>query len=89
MPKIYWNFTSEKVLTLDWIEGFSIREKDTLIVKGLLNIIQYILNNETKEEIMKLNIEDILNNVGLGNSITSQRTNGLINALNKIKKEIN
>ena len=64
-------------------------DSDTLIVKGLLNIIQYILNNETKEEIMKLNIEDILNNVGLGNSITSQRTNGLINALNKIKKEIN
>ena len=66
-----------------------ITDSDTLIVKGLLNIIQYILNNETKEEIMKLNIEDILNNVGLGNSITSQRTNGLINALNKIKKEIN
>ena len=66
-----------------------ITDSDTLIVKGLLNIVQYILNNETKKEIMKLNIEDILTNIGLGNSITSQRTNGLINALNKIKKEIN
>ena len=26
IPKIYWNFTSEEVLTLDWIEGVSIRE---------------------------------------------------------------
>jgi len=66
-----------------------ITDSDTLIVKGLLNIIQYIINDETKEEIIKLNIEDILSNIGLGNSITSQRTNGLINALNKIKKEIN
>ena len=64
-------------------------DSDTLIVKGLLNIIQYILDNETKEEIKKLSIDDILNNIGLENSITSQRTNGLINALNKIKKEIN
>ena len=25
VPKIYWNYTTEKVLTLDWIEGISIR----------------------------------------------------------------
>ena len=30
VPKIYWNFTSEEVLTLDWIEGVSIREKNEL-----------------------------------------------------------
>jgi len=24
VPKIYWNFTSEEILTLDWIEGISI-----------------------------------------------------------------
>ena len=27
VPNIYWNFTSEEVLTLDWIDGVSIREK--------------------------------------------------------------
>ena len=26
VPKIYWNFTSENVMTLDWVEGISIRE---------------------------------------------------------------
>ena len=32
VPKIYWNFTSESVLTLDWVDGISIREKDKLMV---------------------------------------------------------
>ena len=63
-------------------------DSDTLIVKGLLNIIKFIVNKERKEDILNLNIEDILNNIGLDNSITSQRTNGLINALNKIKEKI-
>ncbi len=30
VPKIYWNYTSENVMTLDWIEGISIRETDEL-----------------------------------------------------------
>ena len=30
VPKIYWNFTSENVMTLDWIDGISIRETDEL-----------------------------------------------------------
>ena len=34
VPKIYWNFTSESVLTLDWVDGISIREKDKLIESG-------------------------------------------------------
>ena len=28
VPKIYWNFTSENVMTLDWVEGVSIRETE-------------------------------------------------------------
>ena len=63
-------------------------DSDTLIVKGLLNIIKFIVDKENKEDILNLNIEDILNNIGLEDSITSQRTNGLINALNKIKEKI-
>ena len=30
VPQIYWNFTSENVMTLDWIDGVSIRETETL-----------------------------------------------------------
>ena len=55
VPKIYWNFTSEKVLTLDWIEGFSIREKDILIEKGInvkniaTDIIQHFLRHAVRD----------------------------------------
>ena len=30
VPQIYWNFTSENVMTLDWVEGISIRETKEL-----------------------------------------------------------
>ena len=30
VPKIYWNYTSENVMTLDWIDGISIRETQEL-----------------------------------------------------------
>ena len=30
VPKIFWNFTSENILTLEWINGISIREKEEL-----------------------------------------------------------
>ena len=30
VPLIYWNYTSENVMTLDWVDGISIRETDEL-----------------------------------------------------------
>ena len=30
VPQIYWNYTSENVMTLDWVDGVSIRETDEL-----------------------------------------------------------
>ena len=30
VPVIYWNFTSENVMTLDWVDGVSIRETEDL-----------------------------------------------------------
>ena len=64
-------------------------DSDTFIVKGLLSILQYIINGATKEELLKIEIKDILKNIGLEESITSQRTNGFLSAMNKIKGQIN
>ena len=64
-------------------------DSDTFIVKGLLSILQFIVNGASKEEISELNINSILLEIGLEDSITSQRTNGFMNALNKIKEQIN
>ncbi len=55
VPKIYWNFTSEKILTLDWVEGSSIREKDILIKRGInvknvaTDIIQHFLRHAVRD----------------------------------------
>ncbi len=35
VPKIYWNFTSESVMTLDWVDGVSIRETEELKRRNL------------------------------------------------------
>ena len=35
VPQIYWNFTSENVMTLDWIDGVSIRETEELKNRNL------------------------------------------------------
>ena len=64
-------------------------DSDTFIVKGLLNILQYVIGESKKEDILKIETENILENIGLENSITSQRTNGFLNTLDKIKKQIN
>lgn len=64
-------------------------DSDTFIVKGLLSILKYILDDSTLDEINNLKIESIFYDIGLEDSITSQRTNGFLNALEKIKEQIN
>ena len=36
VPQIYWNYTNENVLTLDWVDGISIRETQELKNKILI-----------------------------------------------------
>ena len=63
-------------------------DSESYIVRGLLHLLERILNNRTKDEILSIKAENILNNVGLGNNITSQRTNGFLSAVNKIQNQI-
>ena len=35
VPEIYWNYTTKKILTLDKVEGFSIREQKKLQELGV------------------------------------------------------
>ena len=55
VPKIYWNYTSEEVLTLDWIDGVSIREKEILESKKFqtkiiaTDIIQHFLRHAVRD----------------------------------------
>ncbi len=65
-----------------------ITDSDALIVRGLLSILEKLVNNSSIEEIRNLDGSKILNDIGLGYSISSQRTNGFVGAINKIKMEI-
>jgi ubiquinone biosynthesis protein len=55
VPKIYWNYTSKKVLTLDKVDGISIREQDLLKRSGVNlkklseNLIQHFLKQAVRD----------------------------------------
>jgi ubiquinone biosynthesis protein len=55
VPEIYWNFTSENVMTLDWIDGLSIRETEELKNRNLdtnkiaEDIIQHFLRHAVRD----------------------------------------
>ena len=61
-------------------------DSDALIVKGLLNILERIFNGHSSTEIRSVNGNRVLDSVGLGGSISSQRTNGFASAIQKIKE---
>ena len=55
VPNIYWNFTSENVMTLDWIDGNSIRETEILESQNIdtgkiaTDIIQHFLRHAVRD----------------------------------------
>ena len=59
-------------------------DSDALIVKGLLTILERIFTDQTVDEVLAMNSEDILSSIGLDKAITSQRTNGFSSAIEKI-----
>ena len=55
VPKIYWNYTTKKILTLDKVEGISIREHTKLEEQGVNlkklaeNLIQHFLKQAVRD----------------------------------------
>jgi ubiquinone biosynthesis protein len=55
VPQIFWNFTSENVMTLDWVEGVSIRETEDLQKRNIntkkiaSDIIQHFLRHAVRD----------------------------------------
>ena len=55
VPKIYWNYTTKKILTLDKVEGISIREQTKLEELGVdlkklaENLIQFFLKQAVRD----------------------------------------
>ena len=55
VPTIYWNFTSENVMTLDWVDGVSIRETEDLQKRNIdtkriaSDVIQHFLRHAVRD----------------------------------------
>ena len=63
-------------------------DSDSLIVKGLLTILEKVLSGQTADKILSINSSDILYSIGLDKTITSQRTNGFSSAVQKIHNSL-
>jgi len=74
--------TSDKLYTIK-------TDSDSHIVSGLLYLLSLSINNQTKDDINKVDAISILKAVGLEGYITSQRTNGFISAVETLKHKIN
>jgi len=63
-------------------------DSDSLIVKGLLTILEQIFSGQNADNILSINSSDILYSIGLDKTITSQRTNGFSSAVQKIHNSL-
>lgn len=63
-------------------------DSDSFIVKGLLSILDKILYNATIDDVLIIEGHEVLEKLGIKESITSQRTNGFFSAINTIKNII-
>ena len=63
-------------------------DSDAMIVKGLLTLLENIFNGQKAIDICSYDSQIILKEIGLEGTISSQRTNGFSNAVEKIKSII-
>jgi len=63
-------------------------DSDAMIVKGLLTLLENIFNGQKAIDICSYDSQIILKEIGLEGTISSQRTNGFSNAVEKIKNII-
>jgi len=61
-------------------------DSDAAFVKGLLFLLKVYVNGKTKNEIININEENLMNEVGIKNAISSQRMNGFYAAIKKLKE---
>lgn len=63
-------------------------DSEAFIVRGLLSILKEVANGKTNDELQKLISVSFLDEVGLSETISSQRTNGFMNAIDLVKSRI-
>lgn len=63
-------------------------DSEAQIVKGMLYLLGESINGHSINEILALDEQNVLDQLGLGGSITNRRMNGFASAILKIKEDI-
>lgn len=80
---------SQVWLVIDQAPGGLLRfrgDSDAFIVKGLIAILIRLLNDLPYSAIQDFSIRDTLNQLGLNEALSSQRTNGLMSMVERLKR---
>ena len=65
---------------------FILTDSDSQFVKALLQILKLYVNGKTRQEVLNINHVDLMNEIGMENAISSQRTNGFYAAIVKLQR---
>ena len=63
-------------------------DSDSKLVKGLLFVLESYVYNKTKQDILDLDEQLLMEEISIKNAITSQRTNGFYAAIKKLKRDL-
>ncbi len=63
-------------------------DSDAFIVKGLAAILHLIYSGKTKEEALRINLEETFKKLGLESHLSMNRRNGFYSMAERIKQEI-
>ena len=63
-------------------------DSESVLVKGLLFILDCYVNGKNSNEILSINEKDLMEEIGMKNIVTSQRMNGFYSAIVLLKKHI-
>jgi cysteine desulfuration protein SufE len=63
-------------------------DSEALTVKGMLTLLQSVINGRSPEEIFKIDEQSILNALGLGASITNRRMNRIEDNVKKLSEKV-
>ena len=85
-----WGCVSTSFLVVNNTEPFVTigTDSESAIVKGLLFILATCMNEKTKTEILEIDEKKLMEDIGMKNTITSQRTNGFYASILKLKEII-
>ena len=63
-------------------------DSESVLVKGLLFILDCYVNGKNSNEILSINEKDLMEEIGMKKIVTSQRMNGFYSAIVLLKKHI-